>query len=115
MRQLGAAMGTSGLVVFLERRIPFHSDAFAAMQSTASDVNRETIDILSRLLGEAGVPEAIQTPGALHHLSAMIYAQASTGGFQDTFLMLAFISIVGVIPAAVLAFTNGRKSSRRAS
>ncbi|MFT6582218.1 MAG: EmrB/QacA subfamily drug resistance transporter [Alphaproteobacteria bacterium] len=111
MRQLGAAMGTSGLVVFLERRIPFHSDAFVSMQSSASSINRETQEILSRLLAEAGVPEAIQGPGALHHLGKMIYAQASTGGFQDTFFALSIISIIGVIPAVVLAFTNKRPSS----
>ncbi|MBT5665034.1 MAG: DHA2 family efflux MFS transporter permease subunit [Rhodospirillaceae bacterium] len=108
MRQLGAAMGTSLLVVFLERRIPFHSDAFAAAQTGAGGFSLATQGQLTQILGEAGVPEALREPGALHHFSSMIYAQASTNGFQDTFLALAFVSIVGVIPAGVMALMKHR-------
>jgi EmrB/QacA subfamily drug resistance transporter len=106
MRQLGAAMGTSMLVVFLERRIPFHSDAFATAQTGTNGLSQAAQGHLVQILGEAGVPEALQEPGALHLLGKMIYAQASTNGFQDTFMALAVVSIVGVLPAMVLALSN---------
>jgi len=99
-------MGTSLLVVFLERRIPFHSDAFATVQTGASGLSQVAQGQLVQILGEAGVPEAFRQPGALHHLGKMIYAQASTNGFQDTFMVLAVVSIVGVLPAMVLALSN---------
>lgn len=111
MRQLGAAMGTSLLVVFLERRIPFHSDAFAAAQTGAGGLSQATQEQLVQILGEAGVPEALREPGALHHLGNMIYAQASTNGFQDTFMALSVVSIVGVFPAMVLALARKETES----
>jgi len=103
MRQLGAAIGTNGLVVVLEMRIPFHSDAFAATQSDAGQISREIQGQITRLLTEAGVPEAARGPGALHYLADMIYAQASTAGFQDTFLVLAFVSFSGAAPAWLMS------------
>lgn len=99
MRQLGAAIGTSGLVVFLEMRIPFHADAF----SGASQIGRGFQEKIIRLLTEAGVPEAVRGPGALHYLADMIYAQASTAGFQDTFIVLAGVSFAGAAPAWLMA------------
>jgi hypothetical protein len=108
MRQLGAAMGTSLLVVFLERRIPFHSDAFATAQSGVGGYSLATQGQLAQILSQAGVPEALREPGALHHFSSMIYAQASTIGFQDTFMALALVSIAGVIPAGVMALLKHR-------
>jgi len=103
MRQLGAAIGTNGLVVFLEMRIPFYSDAFAATQGDAGQAGREIHEQITRLLTEAGVPEAVRGPGALHYLADMIYAQASSAGFQDTFLVLAFVSFAGAGPAWLMA------------
>ena len=96
-------MGTNCLVVFLELRIPFHGDAFAAMQTGASETTREMRDRLMQLLGEAGVAEPVRDSGAFHYLGEVIYAQASTLGFQDAYFLLALIAIVGLIPGWVLA------------
>jgi len=110
MRQLGAAIGTSGLVVFLEMRIPFHSDAFAATLGGASQISRDTQAQIVRLLTEAGVPEAVRGPGALHYLAEMIYAQATTAGYQDTFLVLACVSFAGAAPAWLMAQRRRRRT-----
>lgn len=106
MRQLGAAIGTSGLVVFLEMRIPFHSDAFSGASRFGRDVQAQ----IARLLTEAGVPEAVRGPGVLNYLADMVYAQASTAGFQDTFLVLAGVSFAGAAPAWLMA--QGRRRTR---
>lgn len=113
MRQLGAAIGTNGLVVFLEMRIPFYSDAFAATQSDAGQAGREIQEQITRLLTEAGVPEAVRGPGALHYLADMIYAQASSAGFQDTFLVLAFVSFAGTGPAWLMAQRRRRRQTKQ--
>ena len=109
MRQLGAVIGTNGLVVFLELRIPFHGDAFAAMQTAASQTSQKMREVLIRLLTEAGVPEAIREPGALHFLSEVIYAQANTLGFQDVFAALGIITLVGLVPAYIMSITQKDK------
>lgn len=106
VRQLGGTIGTNCLVVFLELRIPFHGDAFAAMQTGASETTRELRDRLTQLLGEAGVPETLRDSGTFHYLGEIIYAQASTLGFQDAYFLLALIAAAGLIPAWILAHTS---------
>jgi hypothetical protein len=103
IRMLGAAIGTNVLVVFLELRIPLHMDAFTATQITVSQASGELLAQITRLLSEAGVAEAIRTPGALNYLGEVIMAQASTRGFQDSFLALGIFAFFGFIPAIYLA------------
>ena len=103
VRQLGGTIGTNCLVVFLELRIPFHGDAFAAMQTGASETTREMRDRLMQLLGEAGVPGPERGSSTFHYLSEVIYAQASTSGFQDAYFLLALIAAAGLIPSCILA------------
>lgn len=112
MRQLGAIIGTNGLVVFLELRIPFHGDAFAAMQTAASRTSQEMRETLVRLLTEAGVPQTAREPGALHYLGDVIYAQASTLGFQDAFAALGIVTLFGLIPAWIMSATRKEKPVR---
>ncbi len=111
IRQLGAAFGMNIVVAFMETRIPFHGDAFAAMQATGSSASAEMIDTTKRVLSEAGVADADRNAGALHYLGEVIYAQASTLGFQDAFTTLGLIAVAGLLPAWVLARFKDRPGS----
>ncbi|MEC9151463.1 MAG: MFS transporter, partial [Pseudomonadota bacterium] len=113
VRQLGGTIGTNCLVVFLELRIPFHGDAFAAMQTGASETTREMRDRLMQLLGEAGVPGPERGSSAFHYLGEVIYAQASTSGFQDAYFLLALIAVAGLIPCCILARASKSSSALR--
>lgn len=108
VRQLGGTLGTNCLVVFLELRIPFHGDAFTAMQTGASETTREMRSRLAQLLSEAGVPETLRESGAFHYLGEVIYAQASTLGFQDAYFLLAIIAAAGLIPGWYLSRASKR-------
>ena len=108
IRQLGGTIGTNCLVVFLEMRIPFHSDAFTAMQTGASQTTQDLRDTVSRLLGEAGMAEFARGPSATQYLSDVIFAQASTMGFQDAYFLLAIVAAAGVIPAWMLSRTDSK-------
>lgn len=103
IRKLGAALGTNSVIVFLEWRIPFHGDAFAATQTGASETGQAMSEALMRLFAEAGVPETVRAPGVFHYLGDMIYAQASTMGYHDAFMVLAIVALLGVFPAWVMA------------
>lgn len=103
VRKLGAALGTNCVIVFLEWRIPFHGDAFAATQTGARETGKEMTDALMRLFAEAGVPETARAPGVFHYLGDMIYAQASTMGYHDAFMVLSIVALLGVFPAWVMA------------
>jgi len=106
IRMLGAALGTNILVVYLELRIPLHGDAFTATQIAASQASGEFLGKVRRLMSESGVAEAILEPGALHYLGDIIVAQASTRGFQDTFLALGLFAFCGFLPALFLSQTK---------
>jgi MFS transporter, DHA2 family, multidrug resistance protein len=108
VRQLGGTIGTNCLVVFLELRIPFHGDAFTAMQTGASQTTQDLRETVSRLLGEAGMAEFARGPSATQYLSDVILAQASTLGFQDAYFLLAIVAAAGVIPAWILSRTESK-------
>ena len=112
IRKLGAALGTNIIIVFLEWRIPFHGDAFTSTQTGASETGQEMSNALMRLFAEAGVPETARDPGVIHYLGDMIYAQASTMGYHDAFMVLAVVALLGVFPACVMAQSGGSKRAR---
>ena len=87
------------LTAFFEHRAQFHSEALTATQTSANRTTFELLGLVERLLGEFGMPDLAQSSGALNYLSTVIQAQASTLGFQDTFLMIAAVALVATGPA----------------
>ena len=112
-RMLGGACGVNLLVVWLEMRIRFHSDALTATQTIANEVSRELLRSVEQILAVAGVSEAHQGPGALHYLGQVVYAQASMLGFQDTFLAAAFIAFAAILPAWIMGRSRRRAPAPR--
>ena len=102
MRQLGGAFGTLVFVVITEQRTAFHGDAMAATQTSGNPFSTEFLAKVGRVLGESGVPDSQQTAGALDFLSKVLYAQARTLGFQDSFMIVAIVFLLALIPAWML-------------
>ncbi|MEQ8192850.1 MAG: DHA2 family efflux MFS transporter permease subunit [Rhodospirillales bacterium] len=103
MRQMGGAFGVNIIVVIMETRTAFHSEALTATQTAGNPTSREFLGKVENLLNEAGVPEAVQEPGALNYLGKVIYAQAETLGFQDAFMIIGWVFILVLIPAWILS------------
>jgi len=101
-RQFGGSCGIASLVVFMERRTQFHGEAFTATQTPGNFSSREMLDQIGNLMGEAGLPQALHGPGALHYLGQVIEAQASTLGYQDGFIMISTAFVLALIPAWIL-------------
>ena len=99
---MGGAFGINLLAIFLEQRIAFFSDAFAATQSAGNAVTAEFLDKVENLLAIGGLPETIQQPGALLYLNRVVSAQATTMAFRETFLMFAIVSLSGIVFALFL-------------
>jgi len=108
-RQLGGSLGLNAWVVFLQIRTHYHSEALTATQSADNAASRAMLHSVERLLNEAGVPEAIHQPGALHYLGQVVHAQANTLGFQDGFLILAVSFIFAMIPAWMLGGGHAKR------
>ena len=83
-------------------RTQFHSDALTATQDSSNAASRELLEGVGQMLREAGVPETVTEPGALHFLGQVIEAQARTMGFQDGFLFFVIVFMIAMIPAWML-------------
>ena len=101
-RQLGGAFGINLLAIFLELRIAFFSEAFAASQSASNAVTADFLGRVEGLLAIGGLPETIQQPGAMLYLGQVVSAQATMFAFRDTFLMFALMSLTGIFFALFL-------------
>jgi MFS transporter, DHA2 family, multidrug resistance protein len=101
-RQLGGAFGVNLLSVMLDRRTFFHSDTLTALQTAANTGTAELLRSMQALLAQAGVPADIQMSAALHYLGRVVYAQAYTMGFRDSFLITAVVFTLGFIPAWIM-------------
>lgn len=108
-RQIGGAFGVNTLSVILDRRTFFHSDTLTSLQTSANSATLELLRNIEALLARSGVPEDLQSAGALHYLGRVIHAQAYTMGFRDSFLITAIVFTFALIPAWIM----GREAVRR--
>jgi DHA2 family multidrug resistance protein len=105
-RQLGGAFGVNLLSVVLDRRTSFYSDVLTSMQTAANSATAELLRQIQAALAQAGLPQDLQAAGALHFLGRVVYAQASTLGFRDSFFVVALIFMVALIPAWIMGSTK---------
>lgn len=105
-RQLGGAFGVNLLSVMLDRRTFFHSDVLTGMQTAANAATMDLLRHVEGLLARAGVPENLQAAGALDFLGRVVYAQAYTMGFRDSFLIAAVVYVLALIPAWIMGRTR---------
>jgi predicted MFS family arabinose efflux permease len=101
-RQLGGAFGVNLLSVILDRRTFFHSDAMTSLQTAGNSATAELLRQIQALLAQGGASADLQSSGALHFLGRVVYAQAYTMGFRDSFLVIAIIFVLGLIPAWIM-------------
>ncbi len=98
-RQLGGAFGVNLLSVILDRRTFFHSDTMTALQTAGNSATAELLRLIQQALAQGGASPDLAAAGALHYLGRVIYAQAYTLGFRDSFLVVAIIFALGLVPA----------------
>jgi MFS family permease len=110
-RQLGGAFGVNLLSVVLDRRTFFHSNALANLQTAANSGTADFLRRMQDLLAQSGVPQDLQLPGALHFLDRVVYAQAYTLGFRDSFLIVALVFALALVPAWIMGKTRAGQSA----
>jgi len=108
LRQLGGAFGINLTAVALEVRTARHADQIAATQTPDNAQSMELLSRVGELLHRSGVPDAVTGPGALDYLGQVVYAQARTLGFQDTFFYTFFAFALALIPAWLLGRAGPR-------
>jgi DHA2 family multidrug resistance protein len=106
-RQLGGAFGVNLLSVALDRRTFFHSDALTSVQTASNAATADLLRTMQGLLAQAGVSQDMQMAGAMHFLGQVIHAQAYTMGFRDSFLIVAVVFTLALIPAWIMGSNVG--------
>jgi EmrB/QacA subfamily drug resistance transporter len=101
-RQLGGAFGVNLLSVILDRRTFFHGNALASVETAGNSATAELLRSVENVLAQGGLPENLQAAGALHFLDRVVYAQAYTLGFRDSFLVCGIAFLLAVIPALMM-------------
>ena len=110
IRQLGGAFGVNVIAVVLEDRAMFHS---AALTATQTESNAVTFDMFERMRiilsqgGLTGVPDGAIDPLALQFLGQTVFAQAQMFAFRDSFLLIAAVATLALIP--ILFIKGGRE------
>ena len=110
-RQLGGAFGVTLLSVTLDQRTVFHSNTITATQTAGNSTTAEALRAIREILARSGLTDDQQAAGAIHYLGKVIHAQAYTAGFRDSFLVVAIVFIVALIPAWIM----GRNTPNRAA
>ncbi len=109
MRQLGGAFGINLMVAYFEIRTRFHADALTATQSWDNKTTERLLHQVQQILQRAGLPFQQQKAGALEYLGAILNINAQEMAFSDTFVVVGFVALIALVPAAMLS-----RSQRRA-
>ena len=103
MRQLGGAFGINLMVAFFEVRTRFHADALTATQGWDNHTTERLLHQVQQLLQRAGLPFQQQKAGALEYLGTILNINAQSMAFSDTFIVVGAVSLLALIPAAMLS------------
>jgi hypothetical protein len=103
MRQLGGAFGINLIVAFFEVRTRFHADALTATQDWGNRTTERLLIQMEQLMQRSGLPFQQQKAAAMEFLGQMVNAQAQMLAFSDTFIVIAIVALLALIPAALLS------------
>ena len=103
---MGGAFGVNLTAVSIEMQTVHYADLLAATQTYDNVQSLQVLDGIRELLMGGGIPKTMLDQGALDYLGSVIYLQAQTFGFQDTFLFICFAFALAFIPAWILGRTR---------
>lgn len=76
------------------------------MQTAGNSATSELLRAMQRVFEQAGVGAEMQNAAALHYLGRVVQAQAYTMGFRDSFLIVALVFALALIPAWIMGRTR---------
>jgi len=101
-RQLGGAIGVNLLSLALDRRTAQHASSLTDTQTAGNTVTTELLRRWQELGPTIGLSPDQLVPESLRFLGKIIHAQAYAQSFRDSFLMLAFVFVIALIPAWIM-------------
>jgi MFS transporter, DHA2 family, multidrug resistance protein len=100
LRQLGGAFGVNLLTIYLVGRTELHAQVLAETQTSANMQSVGLVDLFGpRLFHLVGASERLSELAALEMLQRMVVQQATMLAYRDTFLVVAVVFFLCLIPA----------------
>jgi predicted MFS family arabinose efflux permease len=100
-RQFGGAIGVNLLSIQLERQTALHAQALTATQQGGGAM-REMLAEVERILAQGGIADGARQVAAQDYLAQMLLSQASMLAFRDTFLTVAVMCALALLPVAIM-------------
>jgi MFS transporter, DHA2 family, multidrug resistance protein len=98
LRQLGGAFGVNLLTILLQQRTHFHVDALTVAQDPSHTATTQLMHRVGDLATSAGFVGPFSDASAMSVLATMLYSQGSTLAFRDSFLAVAVVFFVCLVP-----------------
>lgn len=114
IRQLGGAIGVDMLSVYLERETTFYAHEINAMQ-TGSHSGATALHLIAATLKRAGLSDPAAANEAHRFLSNTISGQANVMGFRESFLLVAVIFFIALLPTWYMRAKRRPNQLRRAN
>jgi EmrB/QacA subfamily drug resistance transporter len=102
MRQLGGAFGVNLSSVVLDQRTSFHFQALAESQTYDNLSSMEALKILNQMAHRQGLGDVQGMTMAIQSLQGFVQSEALIMGFRDSFLVLAGVFVLAVVPVGFL-------------
>ncbi|MCC5860154.1 MAG: multidrug efflux MFS transporter [Ectothiorhodospiraceae bacterium] len=101
-RQLGGALGVNLVSVLLDRRTAFHAEMLTQTQTAGNPLTREWMMRMEPYLAAIGVDPQARGTETFRLLGEVVYREAYTLGFQDSYLALAMFFLIALVPAWIM-------------
>ena len=98
LRQLGGAFGVNLLTILQQQRTHFHVDALTVAQQPGMTATTELLHRVSEMAASGGVVAPYSSASAMSVLATMLYGQGSMLAFRDSFLAVAVVFFVCLVP-----------------
>ena len=80
----------------------FEALTLNSSQTSSNHASRRVLQHIMELLNIEGIVADARLSAAMQYLGDVIYYQARTFGFQDSFLLISLVFCIALIPALVL-------------
>jgi len=106
LRQLGGAFGVNLLTILQQQRTHFHVDALTVAEQPGNSGADTLIQNMTQVSGPSGLVHPFSDASATSVFGSMLYGQGSMLAFRDSFLVVAFVFLVCLVP--VMFMDNSR-------
>ena len=112
IRQMGGATGVAITALAIEVQTAYHMDHLVSSQVISGHSSREALDKIAEVLRTGGFYDSAEQSGAIQYLTEIVYSQARTLGFQDSFFLISLTFFIALIPAFLLRQSTNIKATR---